>query len=132
MSKKLINPETLYDGSAFGMSQATVDTESKLVFVSGQVDWNLEYQTTTNTVEGQTKKALTNLKTALEAAGSSVKQLLMVRVYIRGELADHMGAVVPSLRDFLGESRPALSGLGVSSLASPETLVEIEATASIS
>lgn len=40
MSKKLINPEELYDGAAFGMSQATVETELGLVFVSGQVEEN--------------------------------------------------------------------------------------------
>ncbi|NJN90768.1 MAG: RidA family protein, partial [Leptolyngbyaceae cyanobacterium SL_5_14] len=43
MAKKLINPAALYDGTPFGMSQATVETESGLVFISGQVDWNHQY-----------------------------------------------------------------------------------------
>jgi len=38
MAKKLINPQQLYDGSAVGLSQAVVDTDTGLVFVSGQVD----------------------------------------------------------------------------------------------
>jgi len=38
MTKKLVNPERLYDGSPFGMSQAVVDSESSLVFVSGQTE----------------------------------------------------------------------------------------------
>jgi 2-iminobutanoate/2-iminopropanoate deaminase len=126
MSKKLINPEELYDGAASGMSQATVETELGLVFVSGQVDWNHQYDTTENSVEGQTRKALANLKIALTAAGSSVEQLLQVRVYVRGELAEHMETAMPILADFLGESRPALTGIGVASLASPSILVEIE------
>lgn len=46
MSKRLINPEELYDGAAFGMSQATVEAEMGLVFVSGQVAWNHRYETT--------------------------------------------------------------------------------------
>jgi enamine deaminase RidA (YjgF/YER057c/UK114 family) len=70
MNKKLINPEELYDGAAFGMSQATIETASGLVFVSGQVDWNHQYETTENSIEGQTRKALDNLKIALTAAGS--------------------------------------------------------------
>jgi 2-iminobutanoate/2-iminopropanoate deaminase len=131
MSKKLINPEELYDGAASGMSQATVETELGLVFVSGQVDWNHQYETTENSVEGQTRKALANLKIALTAAGSSVEQLLQVRVYVRGELAEHMETAMPILADFLGESRPALTGIGVASLASPSILVEIEAIASV-
>lgn len=101
------------------------------MFVSGQVDWNHQYETTESTVEGQTRKALENLKITLTAAGSSVEQLLQVRVYIRGELAEQMETVVPILAGFLGGSRPSLTGIGVASLASPSTLVEIEAIASI-
>lgn len=131
MSKKQINPEELYDGAAFGMSQATVETDLGLVFVSGQVDWNHQYETTESSVEGQMRKALDNLKIALTAAGSSVEQLLQVRVYIRGELGEHMEAVAPILSSFLGESRPSVTGIGVASLASPSTLVEVEAVASV-
>ena len=131
MSKKLINPEELYDGAAFGMSQATVETELGLVFVSGQVDWNHQYETTENSIEGQARKALDNLKIALTAAGSSVGQLLQLRLYIRGEIGEHMETVVPILSGFLGESRPSVTAIGVASLASPSTLVEVEAVASV-
>ena len=126
MSKKLINPEELYDGAVYGMSQATVETESGLVFLSGQVD-----ETRENSVEGQMRKALDNLKIALTAAGSSVGQLLQVRVYIRGEFGEHMETLAPILASFLGESRPSLTAIGVASLASPSILVEVEAVASV-
>jgi 2-iminobutanoate/2-iminopropanoate deaminase len=131
MSKKLINPEDLYDCAPLGMSQATVETQLGLVFVSGQVDWNHQHETTENSVEGQMRKALDNLKIVLAAAGSSVGQLLQVRVYVRGELGEHMETVVPILSGFLGESRPSVTGIGVASLASPSTLVEVEAVASV-
>jgi len=127
--KKLINPKELYDAKAFGMSQAVLYTKENLVFVSGQVDWGLDYKTTESTFEGQMKKALANLKIVLEAANSSVELLLSIRIYIRGELGERMEAAVPLLANFLGESRPAVTGIGVASLASPETLVEIEAIA---
>jgi 2-iminobutanoate/2-iminopropanoate deaminase len=42
-----------------------------------------------------------------------------------------MNTLGPILAEFLGESRPALTGIGVASLASPELLVEIEAVARI-
>ncbi|VEP12205.1 Putative translation initiation inhibitor, yjgF family (fragment) [Hyella patelloides LEGE 07179] len=90
MSKKLINPQELFDGAAFGMSQAVIDTKSELVFISGQIDWNHQYETTEKSVEGQMKKALNNLTIALENSGSSIDKLLQVRVYIRGELGEHM------------------------------------------
>ncbi|MEM8530738.1 MAG: RidA family protein [Chloroflexota bacterium] len=131
MTKQHINPEALYDSSVFGMSQAVIDTTSGLVFVSGQVDWNHQLEVSTSSVEDQLQNALKNLRTALEAAGSSVDQLLHVRVYIRGELGEHMRTASAIVPDFLGESRPAITAIGVASLASPETLVEVEATARV-
>jgi len=131
MSKKLINPKELYDGSAFGMSQAVIETETGLLYISGQVDWNQQYEIPEKSVEGQTRRALNNLKIVLENAGSSVGQLLHVRAYVRGELGEYMNTLAPIFSEFLVESRPALTGIGVASLASPETLVEIEAVASL-
>lgn len=131
MSKKLINPKELFDSSVSGYSQAVIDTETGLLFISGQVDWNQQYEIVEKSVEGQTRRALNNLKIVLENAGSSVDQLLHVRAYVRGELGEHMSTIAPIFSEFLGESRPALTGIGVASLASPEILVEIEAVASV-
>jgi enamine deaminase RidA (YjgF/YER057c/UK114 family) len=119
----------LYDGSTFGLSQAVVDTDSSLVFVSGQVDWDRQYQVSQNSVPGQFEAALENLRTVLAAAGASVESLLHVRIYVRGELEDHMESLAPILAKFLGGSRPAVTGIGVASLASKATLVEVEAVA---
>lgn len=129
MSKKLINPPELYDGAVYGLSQGTIETRSGLIFLSGQVDFNQQYETTEQSVEGQMRKALANLKIALDNAGSSIDKLLRVRIYIRGELGDYANELVPILTDFLGESRPAMTWIGVASLASPEILVEVEAIA---
>ena len=129
MAKKIINPPELFDGAAFGMSQGAIETQSGLVFLSGQVDWNQQYETTEQSVEGQMKIALANLKIALANAGSSIDQLLRVRIYIRGEFGEHTKAIIPLFNDFFGKSRPAMTWIGVASLASPETLVEVEAVA---
>jgi len=131
MPRKLVNPEGLYDGAPIGMSQAVIDTESKLVFVSGQVDWDLQHQVSHDSVPGQFESALESLRTVLTAAGSSVASLLHVRIYVRGELEDHMESVAPILATFLGGSRPAVTGIGVASLASRATLVEVEAVAKV-
>lgn len=95
------------------------------------MDWNQQYEITEKSVEGQLRKALSNLEVVLEGAESSVDQLLRVRVYIRGELGEYMNTLGPILSEFLGQSRPAVTGIGVASLASPEILVEIEAVASV-
>jgi 2-iminobutanoate/2-iminopropanoate deaminase len=127
MPKKLINPERLYDASH--MSQAVLDTDSSLVFVSGQVDWDRQRRVSQSSVSGQFEAALENLRIVLAAAGSSVGSLLHLRVYVRGELEEHLESLAPILAGFLGSSRPAVTGIGVASLASKATLVEVEAVA---
>jgi 2-iminobutanoate/2-iminopropanoate deaminase len=131
MRKQLVNPPQRYDGSPHGLSHAVIDTASGIVYISGQVDWDENYQVSSHTVEGQFKNALNNLTIVLDAAGSSIENLLHLRIYIRGELGEYMEAIAPILAQFLSDSRPALTGIGVASLASPETLVEIEATAAL-
>jgi enamine deaminase RidA (YjgF/YER057c/UK114 family) len=54
---------------------------------------------------------------------------MQVRVYVRGEVSDYMEELGPVLMEYIGKSKPALTGVGVSSLASPELLIEIEAVA---
>ncbi len=131
MSTKLVNPAHLYDGAPIGMSQATVDLGSGLVFVSGQVDWDGDSRVRHATLDGQAEGAIQHLVAVLNAAGASLADVLQLRVYVRGELADGMAQVVPVLARHFGEGRPALTGVGVASLASRDTLIEIEAVAKL-
>lgn len=62
MTKRLVNPVSLYDGTPLGLSQGIIDEESSLVFVSGQVDWDLQHQVSHNSVAGQFGVALENLR----------------------------------------------------------------------
>jgi 2-iminobutanoate/2-iminopropanoate deaminase len=129
MTKRLVNPASLYDGSPLGLSHGTIDEESALLFISGQVAWDLQHLVSDNSVAGQFGLALENLRSVLTEADSSVDDLLHMRIYIRGEIEDHMEALGPILSSFLGNSRTAVTGIGVSSLASRATLVEVEAVA---
>lgn len=124
-----INPPQLFDPAAFGMSQAAVDPPSGLVFVSGQVAWDVNGQVRGRTHGEQTRTALENLSVVLAAAGCTAADVLSVRVYLRGEVGEHLPECGPLLAAFFGANRPALTGIGVASLASPDTLVEIEVVA---
>lgn len=128
---KHINPKSQYDGSAVGLSQAVLDQKSGLVFVSGQVDWDLEHRVSSDSVADQFANALEKLKITLHESGAGVDTLLQLRVYIREELEDHLAAIVPVLTGFLGTYRPAITAVGVASLASKATLVEVEAVARV-
>jgi 2-iminobutanoate/2-iminopropanoate deaminase len=129
MGKQLINPSSLYDTAPLGMSQAVIDTSTSLVFVSGQLDWDLEHRVSSLSIVGQFESAIDKLRIALDAAGATVDNVLHLRIYVRGEVEDHMTALGPSLARFLGDSRPAVTGIGVASLASRDALVEVEAIA---
>lgn len=131
MTKRLVNPVSLYDGSPLGLSHGTIDEESSLLFISGQVAWDLQHLVSDNSVEGQFSLALENVRRVLTEAGSNVDDLLHMRIYVRGELEDHMEALAPILSNFLGKSRTAITGIGVSSLATRATLVEVEAVARV-
>ena len=131
MMKRLVNPVSLYDGSSIGLSHGTIDEENSLFFISGQVAWDLEQLVSDNTVAGQFRLALENLRTVLAEADSGVNDLLHMRIYVRGELEEHMEALAPILSEFLGTARTAITGIGVSSLASKRTLVEVEAVAKL-
>lgn len=123
-----INPSSLYDGSSFGMSQGTIDS-SGLVFLSGQVAWDENARVVGKTYTEQANKALDNVDIALAAAGTDMNHVLHVRVYLRGEVSEHLEELAPILAKRLGTARPALTGIGVASLASPDTLLEIEVVA---
>lgn len=131
MNTTLINPAGLYDGAPVGMSQAKVDLDSRYVFVSGQVDWDRDSRVRHATLEGQAEGAIEHLVTVLAEAGASLDDVLRLRVYVRGELADGMPQIVPVFARHFGAARPALTGIGVASLASRDTLIEIEALAKV-
>ena len=125
-----ISPPALFDDARFGMSQGSVDP-SGLIFLSGQVAWDKDFRVVGSTYAEQARKALDNLQIALEAAGSDMNHLLLVRVYLRGEIADHAAELAPLFAERWGASRPALTGIGVASLATPDTLIEIEVVARV-
>lgn len=129
MNTQLVNPAGLYDGAAVGMSQATVDLGTGFVFVSGQIDWDTASRVRHGTLEGQAEGAIEHLLAVLDEAGASVADILQLRIYVRGELADGMPHIVPVFARHFGATRPALTGVGVASLASRDTLIEIEALA---
>ncbi len=111
------------------MSQAIVDLPSRFVLVSGQADRDRDSRVRHATLAGQAEGAIDHLATVLHEAGSSLDEVLQLRVYVRGELADGMAELVPMLARHFGAIRPALTGIGVASLASRDMLIEIEALA---
>ena len=134
MSVNYYNPKRLFNSRKYGFSQVAVGNASGSIFnTSGQVALNAAEEIIGNDLASQTHQALFNLKIAVEEAGGSLTDIMMLRIYYV-----HTNDVDPSaigivLRTFFGvESPPASTWLGVCSLARPEFLIEIEANGIIS
>ena len=94
MHKKHINPPTLFNSTDFGFSQIVVSPLGKMVCISGQVAWD-EHRNIIgeNDLKVQANKTLQNLQTAIEAAGGTLKDIIMLRIYVVN-YKDEDGAII--------------------------------------
>ena len=130
-----INPPTLSDSLSVGYSQVVTARPGQLVFIAGQVGWD-----TDRTLAGdgsfaaQTRKAIENVKTALEAANATGKDVTHVKYFVVGLTDERVGELIEALgeaRLFDPDRPPTGTLLGVDRLARDDLLIEIEAVAAI-
>ena len=131
MPKEYVNPNSLFPSLPHGFSQIVVASARKMVFISGQTAWDARKNIVGgDSVLEQARQALRNLETAIKAAGGSRKDVVALRIYLVNYQAERANAVGSALREFFSaENPPASTWIGVSALAVPEFLIEIEATA---
>ena len=77
----------------------------------------------------QTRQALRNVKAAVEAVGGSLADVVALRIYIVHHDAQNLEVVGSALRDVFPTNPPTSTWIGVTSLAVPDFLVEIDAVA---
>jgi len=80
-------------------------------------------------IREQTKEVLESLKAILEAAGTSLQNVVKVTVFLKD--AAMFAEMNQVYSDYFGETRPARSTV-VTGMVRPDILVEIEAVATIS
>jgi 2-iminobutanoate/2-iminopropanoate deaminase len=130
MPKEYLNPNSLFPSLRHGFSQAVIATGRKMVFISGQTAWDARKKIVGgNSVLEQARQAFRNLKTAIEAAGGTLPDVVALRIYVVDYQSESGTAVGIALREFFSGNPPASTWIGVSALAVPEFLVEVEATA---
>ena len=131
MPKEYLNPASLFSSLPHGFSQVVIATGRKMVFISGQTAWDGRKNIVGgDSVLEQARQAFRNLETAMEAAGGALKDVVALRIYVVDYQAESGTAAGIALREFFTpQNPPASTWIGVSALAVPEFLIEIEATA---
>jgi enamine deaminase RidA (YjgF/YER057c/UK114 family) len=127
-TRQITNPWTWQD--QFGFVQANTVTAQRLVFCAGQASIDADGNPVhAGDLSAQLTRAFDNLETVLNEAGVGLSDVVRLDYYttdVDGLLAKWE---IISTRLAEANCRPASTLLGVSRLAFPEMLVEIEATA---
>jgi 2-iminobutanoate/2-iminopropanoate deaminase len=131
MPKEYINPPSLFRSTDNGFSQAVAASGTRTLYVSGQTAWDAHRQLVGATdLAKQARQAFRNVRTAVEACGGTVGDVVNLRIYVVDYGPEKAEAVGSALREFFsGPAKPATTWIGVVSLADPGFLIEIEATA---
>jgi enamine deaminase RidA (YjgF/YER057c/UK114 family) len=128
MSVEHVNPTSLARPSGF--SHAVVGT-GRTVFLAGQTALDREGTIVGDSVVAQFEVALTNLLTALAAAGGAPTDLASLTVYIvdMDDYRSNARAIGEVWQRLVGRSYPAMAGVGVARLWDEEALVEVQGLA---
>jgi enamine deaminase RidA (YjgF/YER057c/UK114 family) len=132
MTAERINPDEL--GRPSGFSHAVSVTESRLVFLAGQIGMDREGNIVSGGVVAQFEQALTNLLAALAGAGGRPEDLVSLTLYIVDveDYQAHGSQIGAVWRKLAGTQYPAMAGVGVTRLWDPGALVEIQGIAVVS
>ncbi|CAL9401514.1 RidA family protein [Streptomyces cellulosae] len=126
MTAERVNPPDLSPPAGF--SHAVVATGSRVVFLAGQTALDGDGKVTGDTLPEQFTRALTNLLTALRAAGGTPAGLARVTVYATDVAAyrEHARELGRIWRDLAGRDYPAMAVVQVVRLWDEEAMVELD------
>lgn len=126
MTAERVNPPELSPPAGF--SHAVVATGSRLVFLAGQTALDSDGKVVGDTLPEQFTRALTNLLTALRAAGGAPADLARVTVYATDVAAyrTHAREIGAVWRELAGRDYPAMAVVEVVRLWDEQALVELD------
>lgn len=122
--KELVNSKTA--PAPIGPYSHAVKCEGRLLFISGQIAFDMEGNLVGNDVKEQTRKALENMGEILKEGGLSFNDVVKCTVLLY-DIAD-FAAMNEVYSEFFNTSKPARAAYQVSALPR-NALVEIEAIA---
>ena len=121
----MIETSSVYKTIGFGFSQAIVADD--LLFCSGIVGWDRNYQLQGKDFNSQLSASFKNIENLLKSTGTSFNDIVLMRFYIT-ELnsTNRKGINEQMSRYFTSGYKPATTLLGINHLAREELKVEIE------
>ncbi len=105
----------------------------KLIFVSGQAGADEQFKIYP-TFEEQAKATFTNMKNVLAKAGADESHIVQIMAFIKGtgspeEFAQRVMVAFGIAREVLPKLKTASTAVGVTDLAMPEMMLEVQAIA---
>ena len=133
MTKERINPPSVFRSLDHGFSQGVAASGRTTLYVSGQTAWDANKQLVGGSdLRAQTRQALLNLRNVVEASGGTLGDVVSLRMYVVAYEAHMAAAIAGAFREFFpGDAPPASTWVGVTTLADPGFLIEVEASAVI-
>ncbi len=131
MVTKYIQPKGLFDSQQYGFAHVAVSEGTKIINIAGQVAWDEDQNIVgKGDIKAQAIQALENIKTALHSAGAHLEDISSMRIYVVQYKPEYGLFIYEALESFFpAEKFPASTWIGVSALATPDFLIEIEAMA---
>ena len=112
-------------------SHVAVASGSRTIYIAGQVSIDEKGAVVgAGDIGAQTEQVMRNLGKCLEAAGASFEHVVKITTYVVNYKPELRAAIGKARTPFFGDRPPpARTLVGVSALAAPEWLIEIEAIA---
>lgn len=130
MPTRFINPAAL--AKPTGYTHVAIVAGGTSIHISGQVARDASGNTVgIGDVGAQARQVYANLRECLKAAGATFKDVVKLTTFVVDLAPDKAAAVRIARNECLGEPFPASTMVGVTALADPSFLVEVEMTAYI-
>ena len=128
MKKEQIRTDKVREPSGHFSQAIATDAKGRLVFISGMTARRADGSIAgIGDIEAQTRQVCENIKSAVEAAGGTLDDVVRVDVYVRN--MEHFDKIHKVRREYFKHPAPASTMVEVTKMVSPEYLIEINAIA---
>jgi enamine deaminase RidA (YjgF/YER057c/UK114 family) len=127
---RFINPPTLAKAPGYTHT-IEVTGPGRLIYIAGQLGTDLSGQVVAADFRSQAVQTWENVKAALAAADARMEDLIKINIYVV-DLTAHLADMRAVREQYLNmKAPPASTAVGVTALARPGALIEIEGVAAL-